>query len=402
MTKPISRRAVLRGIAIGATAPTWVRFAEPAAAATTKNAAPVANTSRRLLVVFLRGGNDPLRTVAPIGYDALTKLRPNVGLRAQDTFALGNGYGLNRELPSFFSQWQAGQLAVVQQTGPVIADFSHANATRKVESGSPDERFPSGWLGRYLDTTPAAGPVRAVAFGDAMPLTLAGRNSDALSMPALWNFRFYDRTRSDVAARHAALARMTSGAAAPGSALETMQRSQRDLLQEAAPLTDLAAGLTDSHQSNAQSAAQLFAANMGTEIVFLTANGFDTHTDERSRHSSASKKLDDIISTFWQTASANGVAGNSAVLVVSEFGRRVEENRSGGTDHGFGTSAFLMGPGVRGGIYGPSLDVSQLQDGNLPVRVDLRSVYASVLGSWLRTNPAPILGGDFGALPLFR
>lgn len=400
MTKPISRRAVLRGIAIGATAPAWIRFAEPAAAAAAKT--PAANTSRHLLVVFLRGGNDALRTVGPLGHDALAKLRPNVGLRDDDAFALGNGYGISRRLPSFLTQWQAGQLAVIQQTGPVVADFSHSNATRKVESGSPDERYPSGWLGRYLDATPAAGPVRAVAFGESLPLTLVGRDNDALSMPSLWNFRFYDRTRSDVAARHAALARMTSAPAAPGGALDAVLQGQRSLLGEAAPLTSLAAGLADPHQSNAQSVAQVFAANLGTEIGFVGVSGFDTHTGERSRHEAALQDLEDTVSAFWQTAAATGVAGNSAVLVVSEFGRRVQENRSGGTDHGFGTSAFLMGPGVRGGLYGPSLDLSQLQDGNLPVRVDLRSVYASVLGNWLRTNPSPILGGDFATLPLFR
>jgi uncharacterized protein (DUF1501 family) len=399
MTQPISRRAVLRGLAIGATAPAWIRFAEPAAAAAS---APAANTSRRLLVVFLRGGNDALRTVAPIGYDALTKLRPNVGLRATDTVALGNGYGLHRALPSFFEQWRAGQLAIIQQTGPVVADFSHSTASRKVESGNPDDRYASGWLGRYLDTTPAAGPVRAVAFGDSLPLTLVGRNSDALSMPSLSAFRFYDRTYRDVAARRNALARMTNVAAPAGRVLETMVHSQRELLGGAAPLTALAGTLVGKPPSNAESIVEVFTANLGTEIGFLSAPGFDTHTDERSRQGAALENLDDVISTFWQSAAATGIAANSAVLVVSEFGRRVEENKSGGTDHGYGTTAFLMGPGVRGGMYGPQLDVSQLQDGNLPVRVDIRSVYASVLGGWLRTNPSPILGGDFGALPLFR
>lgn len=400
MSTPISRRSVLKGIALGATAPAWIRFADRAAAAA---AAPAANTSRHLLVVFLRGGNDPLRTVAPIGYDALTKLRPDVALRASETFALGNGYGLNRALPSFFEAWRAGRLAVVQQTGPGRADFSHGTATRKWESGNPDERFATGWLGRYLDATPAAGPVRAVGFGDTLPLTLAGSNADALSMRSLSSFRFYDRTNRDVAARRAALARMTNVAAPAGGALEAMVRSQRELLGGATPLTDLAAkALSGNQPSDAESSAQLFAQNLGTEIGFLNLGGFDTHTDERSRHANALAKLDTAVSEFFDAASALGVADTSAVLVISEFGRRVEENKSGGTDHGYATSVFLLGAGVRGGLYGPNLDVSQLDNGNLPVRVDLRTVYASVLGGWLRTNPSPILGGDFGTLPLFR
>ncbi|MDP1792673.1 MAG: hypothetical protein Q8K63_00940, partial [Acidimicrobiales bacterium] len=106
----MSRRSVLKGIAIGATSPVWLRFAEPAFAA--PNAAP--NATRHLLVVFLRGGNDPLQTVAPMGHVALQQLRPS-GLRDGEMFALGNGYGISRHLPSFFDAWKRGELAVVQQ-----------------------------------------------------------------------------------------------------------------------------------------------------------------------------------------------------------------------------------------------------------------------------------------------
>lgn len=398
MTSPISRRSVLKGIALGATSPVWIRFAEPALAA--PNA--VANATRHLLVVFLRGGNDPLRTVAPMGHAALSKLRPNVGLRDGDMFAMGNGYGINKLLPSFHEAWRNGHLAVVQQTGPVNTDFSHGTATRKWESGHPDERFSTGWLGRYLDATPAVGPVRAAAFGDTLPLTLTGENSDALSLRSLAGFGFNDRRYADAQARRNALVRMASTPAPRGSALEMMLRSQRELIDASGPLTTLATTALNGKPTDAQSVAQLFAAGLGTEVAFLNVGGFDTHTDERRRHAAAIGDLDETVGGFLRAAASRGVADRSAVLVVSEFGRRVYENQSGGTDHGYGTSVFLLGAGVRGGMYGPDLDLSQLDDGNLPVRVDIRSVYASVLGSWLRTNPEPILGGSFGTLPLFR
>lgn len=401
MTTPISRRAVLKGIAIGATSPAWIRFAQPASAAA--KAAVNPNRDHHLLVVFLRGGNDALRTVGPIGNDALDKLRPSLALRASDAFALGNGYGISRSLPSFSEAWSAGQLAVIQQTGPVVATQSHGAATRMWESGTPDNRYATGWLGRYLDATPAAGPVRAVAFGDNMPLSLVGQDAESLSMQSTATFQFFDRKLRDAGHRHGALAHMASAPAPKGSILEAITHSQRELLGASTSLTDLAsATINGVRPSAAQSAAQLFGTNLGTEIAFVSVSGFDTHANERSRHTSSLKLLDKTIRDFTQTAAANGVADRSAVLVVSEFGRRVYENKSGGSDHGHGTFAFLLGPAVRGGLYGPAVDVSQLHDGNLPVHVDVRSIYASVLSQWLRTNPAPVLGGDFATLPLFR
>ncbi|MEY2397901.1 MAG: hypothetical protein QOJ00_1075, partial [Actinomycetota bacterium] len=157
MNTPISRRSVLRGMAIGATAPVWVRFAEPAFAA----GATPANAPRHLLVVFLRGGNDPLQTVAPMSNSALQKMRPNVGLRDSEMLPMGNGYGINKQVPVLSDFWRARQLAVIQQVGTTSADFSHSIATRRWETANPNDRFNSGWLGRYLDNTQGVGHVRA-------------------------------------------------------------------------------------------------------------------------------------------------------------------------------------------------------------------------------------------------
>ena len=108
--------------------------------------------------------------------------------------------------------------------------------------------------------------------------------------------------------------------------------------------------------------------------------------------------LDETVKNFFATATKLGVVNESLVLVVTEFGRRVVENSSGGTDHGCAVTALALGPGVKGGMYGATPDFGALVDGNLPAPVDFRSVYATVLSKWLRTNPAPILGGTFPVL----
>lgn len=399
MNTPISRRSVLRGMAIGATAPVWVRFADPALAA---GPAPK-NAARHLLVVFLRGGNDSLQTVAPMGNAALLKLRPSVGLRDDDMLAMGNGYGINKRLPVFLDFWRAGQLAVIQQVGTGTKNFSHSVATRKWESGNPEERYASGWLGRYLDATPGVGAVRAAAFGDSVPLSLVSERANPLSLHSIERFVFNDTKLADAAARHAALSHLASAPAPAGSMLEAITRGQQELIAAYDPLAKIGNAKIDGRTPTvADNAAQLFAAGLGTEIGFINLGPFDTHTDERGRHASAITTLNDTVKNFFSTATKLGVRDQSVVLVVSEFGRRVYENKSGGTDHGEATSVFALGSPVAGGMYGPDLDVSQLSGGNIPTRIDLRSVYASVLEKWLRANPATVLGATFPTIPLFR
>ena len=144
MSQPISRRAVLRGLALGATAPAWLRYGEQFARAAAKNAY-LPEPDRRLLVIFLRGGNDGLEMVAPIGDAKLLKARPNLALKAGDVTMLGNGYGINKEMPTIAGLYKAGQAAIIQGVGTADSSFSHSVATRRWETASlrPKGSLPS-------------------------------------------------------------------------------------------------------------------------------------------------------------------------------------------------------------------------------------------------------------------
>jgi uncharacterized protein (DUF1501 family) len=396
MSTPISRRAVLRGLAVGASAPVWLRFGEQFATAATTSYLP--EPDHRLLVIFLRGGNDGLEMVAPIGDAKLLKARPNLALKASDVIMLGNGYGMNKQMPTIAALYKAGQAAIIQGVGTEDASFSHSVATRRWETASNNDSFSNGWLGRYLDATPARGVIRAAGFGDDMPLSLVGNNADALSLKSIGDFTFRDATTKDAAARHAALGRF-GGAGALTNPLATMiVQEQKELLNAMSPIVNLATQKLDHDPTQGDNAAQLFAAKVGTEIAMLSVGGFDTHVSERSRQGSALSDLDDTVKNFFATATKLGVVNQSMVLVVTEFGRRVVENSSGGTDHGCAVTALALGPGVKGGMHGATPDFGTLVDGNLPAPVDFRSVYATVLSKWLQTNPAPILGGTFPLL----
>lgn len=401
MNTPLSRRKFLGGLAAGATAPLWLRYGDGIAQAAGK-VKGAAVSQKRLLVVFLRGGNDPLETVSPIGNAQLLKLRPNLALREGDVISLGSGYGINKALPTVASLWKSGKAAIIQGVGPSDANLSHGAAQQRWETASNDGRYSNGWLGRYLDLTPSTALVPAAGFADEMPLSLLGTNTDTLTLRTIEDFGFYDKKSADAAMRHAALGRFGASGGLTGPLASAVVSAQRELLQVADPLEKIATQKLDHPATAADNVAQMFASELGTWIGFMNVGGFDTHVGERAGVTRALTDVDAVVKNFFATATALGVADDSVVLIITEFGRRVRENQSGGTDHGHASTVLALGSGVNPGFHGSAPDFGALDHDNWPALVDFRSVYATVLSKWLTTNPEPILGGSFPTLPFIK
>ncbi|HZN16162.1 MAG TPA: DUF1501 domain-containing protein [Acidimicrobiales bacterium] len=392
----ISRRQFLTAAGAGVTAPVWLRLGglvEDAAFA-----APVA-PSRLLLTIFLGGGNDGLNTVAPYLDPQYQRIRPNLALRESEVLPIGGGLGLHSSLASIHERWTKGQVAVVQRVGYAKPNFSHFASANVWDTGSPVNQFASGWLGRYLDRTDnrSRGAVRALAVADSMPLTISGDRVSGVAARTLGDFALLG-SGPEADLRRQALVDFGAGGR-DASMRSTVVDWQQRMLQAVTAIGQLS---SSSSQTNAaETIVTAFAGGLGTEVGYLTLGSYDTHTDQRWRHAANLKMLDDTVKAFFNAAEAKGVASRAAVLVVSEFGRRGPENAAGGTDHGAGGPVFLIGPTVKGGVYGDRADLSRLDDGNVPAAFDLRSVYASVLEQHLDAAAGPILGGTFGQLPLF-
>jgi uncharacterized protein (DUF1501 family) len=375
-------------------------------------AAPGAAPYDRVLVVIqLTGGNDGLNTIVPYGDDQYHRNRFETRIRAADALPIDDYVGFHPRLRGLAQLLEAQQLAIVQGVGYPHPNRSHFESMDIWHTAMQAQGTRvSGWLGRYLDDqagVAADAHVPAVHFGSrSQPLALAGLNVHVPSIDSIDGFRLRGletrKLRERVQRATDAPRELADGLlgflkSASQAALAASREVQQAVTDYSTPVdypaTDLANQL--------RSVAQLVDAGLATRIYYVTLDGFDTHSQQAEAHAALLGELGDALSAFLGDLSHHGHAERTAVLVFSEFGRRVKENASRGTDHGAAAPMFLAGGGVRGGVIGSHPSLTDLDDGDLRFHTDFRQVYATVLEEWLGAASQGVLQGKFDKLRLF-
>ena len=399
---PLSRRRFLQlaggSLVAYSTTPMWLRlgpaWAEPAPA-----------SGRKLVVVLLDGGNDGLNTLIPYGSSAYYAARPTLAYKPEEVLKLADSsfVGLHPSLPTLARLYGERKVAVIQGVGYDQPDLSHFASMDIWQTGSPTHAHSNGWLGRYLDRSPeAGGVVRAVAIGNRLPTALQGAEESGVAVPSFAGFTFYDGSDGDPASEpyrlHETFLRCSQATleGAPAQAYLSSAGKTVTAVRAINRLGDPSAPPPATLADQMAMAVTLLASDLGVEIAFVSLGSFDDHAAERNNHPKLLKEVDDAIARFQQEISARGNPGDYLLMTFSEFGRRVHEDGSAGTDHGTAAPMFVVGDGVAGGLYGehPGLDASALdEDKNLVRTVEFREVYATVLDGWLRRVPsADVLG----------
>lgn len=401
-----------RGPSGSLTAPT---SAAPGASATSAPTATGATTvlsngsegpevfaGRRLVVVQMNGGNDLLNTLPPAD-SRYRQLRPTLAIPADEVIALEGvtSCGLHPSLAGLTSFWQQGRLALIQGIGFATPNRSHFVSMDRWWHA--DDLGAPGWLGRVLDELPSEpSPLFATALGSGAPL-LNGRRVQPTVISSPGSFRWVglepewigalgdDPAAADLAgaARHAFHRTLQ---AVDEFSVVTGGEPTGDELPEREGGSTLAAGLAV--------AAQLLAADVGTQLVVVSAGGFDTHANQLPVHAELLADLADGLVAFHAAIEAAGLADQVMVVGTSEFGRRVAQNASGGCDHGAGGFAFALGAGVQGGLYG-EVDLGDLLDGDVRPSLEPMALLTRCL-EWLGEDAAALLGGRDDSLPLLR
>ena len=356
--------------------------------------------ARRLVVVQLSGGNDGLNTVIPYRNDLYYRARPTLGIReGQGILALENDLGLHPALKGLKGLYDQGQLAVLNAVGYPNPDRSHFRSMDIWQSGSgSDQVVSTGWLGRYLDSDcPACQqPHNALEIDDTLSLALKGHQRKGLALKNPGKFHQIAQNRL--------LARMSQ---------ETAFGHQEQVdylyktLAETASSADYLYGKSKIYQSaltypnsdfgkNLKTTAELINSGVESRVYYLALSGFDTHVRQPEQQQRLLAELGDGLAGLAADLRQSNQWGNTLVLVFSEFGRRVNQNASHGTDHGTANTVFLAGGALRKkGVINEAPDLANLDQGDLRHQVDFRGIYASILKDWLGADDAAILGTGF-------
>jgi uncharacterized protein (DUF1501 family) len=431
-SRAFTRRAFLgRGLVLASatlTVPTFLNASARVLAQGAGAGTSMAGASEKILVVVqLAGGNDGLNMVVPFGDGAYYRARPGIAIPEAQVLRLGkngkaDGLGLHPRMAGIKSMYDEGMATVLMGVGYPNPNRSHFKSmdiwhTAEV-SGTGD-----GWLGRYFDNQCSGAPGACsghdgVALGRNSPLAMQGRKFKPIAFETPELFQWTGANDDAEAAR--AYEALTRGAGAgssapiPGPGRRAPEESTQEFLTRTAldaqiasdkiraavaqgPLTPYPA--TGLGRQLAMVGAMI-RAGLKTRVYYVTLGGFDTHAGQggpNGSHANLLAQFSDAVRAFYADLKAQGNDERVLTMSFSEFGRRVGQNGSAGTDHGTAAPMMLFGPMVRAGVLGEQPSLTDLDQGDLKYNLDFRSIYAGVLSNWLETDARKVLGGEYRA-----
>jgi uncharacterized protein (DUF1501 family) len=359
-----------------------------------------------LVVVQLSGGNDGLNTVIPFADDAYRKARPQLGHDPKTVLKLNDQIALHPNLAKLKGLFDAGSLSIVQGVGYPNPNRSHFRSMDIWHSAQVDREAPtSGWLGRFFDNACSGMDVSraaslGIALGDRLPLAMAGDKVQPVSFERPETYRYAGRDVDRVVELNKP---RTDSAATPAtSQLDFLRRTAMDAKLTSDQILKMTKGHstplpypTNPFAQGLRTIAAMIAGGLPTRVYYVSLSGFDTHAQERGKHDGLMQQLDGALAAFQADLAAQKNDDRVLTMTFSEFGRRVEQNASGGTDHGAAAPMFLIGKAVKSGLVGAHPSLKDLENGDLRHAIDFRNVYAAVLKNWLDADATRILGPGF-------
>lgn len=358
---------------------------------------------RVLVLLNLQGGNDGLNCVVPHGNGAYYQMRPTLAIPRGDVLAIDDQLGFNPQMQAFKSLYDRGNVAVVQGVGYPNPDHSHFRSTEIWQTAAPDRYEHTGWLGRYLDEAklPESNLFNGVAISQVLPEALI---SNRIDVPAIAQLNGYGLTSDRNAVSRQTYSELVRDNRFPfqspylahiAEIEDHAQRGSEELPRLVAGYRSEATYPATPLGRSLALAAQMVGSKIGTRVIYVAHGSFDTHINQKAVQDRLLGEFSDAMAAFYSDLAAHGNDKRVLTMTFSEFGRRIEENASRGTDHGEASPLFLIGGGVKGGVYGALPNLAQNNMGNLGFTTDFRSVYATVLERWLGRPSEQILMGRF-------
>lgn len=357
---------------------------------------------KTLVVIQLSGGNDGLNTIVPYNNDLYYKLRPQLALSKASVLRASDELGFHPALAKLNELYDKGYLTVINNVGYPNPDRSHFRSMDIWHTASDsDEYLNTGWIGRYLDSSCKNCNIahQAVEIDDMLSLALKGVNIKGMAVKnprklyqVLHNNYFQKISKNPADATEPSLNYLYKTLAEATSSADYIYDKSNVYKSETVYPDHAFAG-------QLKTVAELINSGLSTKVYYVSLSGFDTHVRQQPEHERLLKIYAESVSAFVNDLEKNNRFQDVLVMTFSEFGRRVSQNASGGTDHGTANNLFVIGKNLKQkGFVSGTPDLSRLDQGDLIHEVDFRSVYATVLNKWLDTNSSSVLSGQFKTL----
>lgn len=360
---------------------------------------------KKLVIIQLSGGNDGLNTVVPFRNDSYYKLRPKLAVDAAQVLRLTDEQGFNPVMTGMKQLYDDGLLTILNSVGYPNPDRSHFRSMDIWQTASASDEFlGTGWIGRYLDAAcsgSCAQPYHAIEVDDTLSLAMKGERLKGLAVQDPQ--KLYRLTHNplithvnDLQEAHEAHDQVSylykTLSETVSSAAYVYDKSKIYKTRASYPTTELGRKL--------KTIAELILSGVETNIFYVSISGFDTHVNQKLRQEQLLKQYSEAVHTFVQDLKQNHQLEDTLVMTFSEFGRRVAQNGSGGTDHGTANNVFLMGGKLqKPGFFNEAPNLQSLDEGDLRYQIDFRNIYATLLHRWLEVDDKSILGRQTETLP---
>ncbi len=362
-------------------------------------------TGNKVVVVLqLSGGNDGLNTVIPVRNDIYYKLRPGLGIKMDKAATLTDEVSLHPALTAFKGLYDEGNMAILNNVGYPNPDRSHFRSMDIWHSASKsNEYWNTGWIGRYLDAqcTGCDKPTQALEVDDVLSLALKGNHANAIAVkdPRRLFGTSSEKFFKEVMKNHA----HDHHDDEPVEYLyKTMAQtlSSADYIFKQSRLHPTGATYPNTELGNGfKTIASLIYSEINTKVYYISLGSFDTHVGQDAQQARLFNQMNDAVKAFTDDLKKNGRLADVLLFTFSEFGRRVAQNASNGTDHGTANNMFLISGGLKQrGMLNAMPDLANLNEGDLKYTVDFKDVYATILKNWLSADADKILGGPCGTL----
>ena len=363
-----------------------------------EKSAAVPPGNKVMVVLQFSGGNDGLNTVIPIRNDIYYKSRPKLGIQKDVALKLTDEAGINPALPFLKELFDEGSLGIMNNVGYPNPDRSHFRSMDIWQSASDSNQYiTTGWLGRYLDAQCSGcdKPTQALEVDDVLSLALKGNNIKGLALKdpkRLYNTS-HERYFKEINAAHeheeAVVDYLYKTLSETLSSADYIyQQSRRHPSSQLYPGTELG--------KNLKTISSLIMSDINTKVYYVSLGSFDTHVNQENQQKRLFTELNDAVSAFVKDLKNNNRFQDVTIMTFSEFGRRVAQNASGGTDHGTANNMFFIGGGLKEkGLLNAMPDLNDLNQGDLKHTVDFKSVYATMLNKWLGADDKEILGKQY-------